>query len=447
MGKWTIGYYDDVLSSKIKSLVSGVIKRSKLEKTEPEINFERFVEELDIGDSFTTSLFDILVKELADRQSRSNMDDRKLIGERTAKSLRTITSSNRVYFSTTFPHLVAGRTRSHRPMYFTAPPEEIDLEDDDEEEIHAILDSDQPLRRQHDVLMETAGATGILPSFAARSLSPAPISSTDETSTYPRTWVPPRSYLTSGSSLARSTSLRRPTRSRTVDFNDFTSRRRSTIRNTAEPSGGVGSITTDSTTASDPRDRDSNSWVPTGATRRFFGLSRLRRSNPELNLWSDIPESEDGPTSGDNPTLPYIPSSSSSTSSSSSQGVILPPPHEPETSDERNVDPSTISTSVLPSHSSLSRLLPRLRRRGLRHTESSLSRQASPAETVVLPDDYDSSRRAPSPPEISDYGIEGFDPPQFGRGAFSDFGENEVGATYGTVEIAAYPTPGSTVDN
>lgn len=40
---------------------SGAIKRSKLDKTEPEINFERFVEELDAGDSFTTSIFDILV--------------------------------------------------------------------------------------------------------------------------------------------------------------------------------------------------------------------------------------------------------------------------------------------------------------------------------------------------------------------------------------------------
>lgn len=43
---------------------TGAIKRSKLEGSiaEPEINFERFVEQLDAGDSFTTSLVEILVK-------------------------------------------------------------------------------------------------------------------------------------------------------------------------------------------------------------------------------------------------------------------------------------------------------------------------------------------------------------------------------------------------
>lgn len=41
---------------------AGSIKRSKLEKTDPSIHYEAFVEELDTGDSFTTSLVDILVK-------------------------------------------------------------------------------------------------------------------------------------------------------------------------------------------------------------------------------------------------------------------------------------------------------------------------------------------------------------------------------------------------
>ncbi|KAJ3979319.1 hypothetical protein F5890DRAFT_1546954 [Lentinula detonsa] len=452
MGKWTTGYYDDVLGSKIKSLVSGAIIRSKLEKTEPEINFERFVEELDAGDSFTTSLFDILVKELADRQSRSNVDDRQLIGERTAKSLRMITSSNRVYFSTSFSHRTAARTRSHLPTYLTAPPEEIDW--DDEDELHALLNSDPASRRQHDVVTETAGATTALPSLATRSLSPGPIPSTDEVPTYSPTWVPSRSYPNSGSNLSRSSSLRRPTRSRTVDFNDFTSRRRSTIRNYTESGGGGGggsSASTDALTASDTRDRDNHSWVPIGSTRRFFGLSRIRRSNPELNLWSDLPESEDGLAGGGNTVLPYIPTSSSSTSTSSPHGIILPSPSE---TDGQNVDSSTTSASnrVLPR-------APRLRRGELRHLESSLSRQASPAETVVLPDDYGSSRRAPSPPEISGYVVESFDTHRFGLGALSsppiqegggNFGEREVGATFGIVETAAYPTPGSpgsTVDN
>ena len=45
------------------SLVStGALKRSKIEKSEPTITYEAFVEELDGGDSFTASLIDVLVK-------------------------------------------------------------------------------------------------------------------------------------------------------------------------------------------------------------------------------------------------------------------------------------------------------------------------------------------------------------------------------------------------
>lgn len=41
---------------------SGTIKRHRLEKIEPTISYEHFVEDLDGGDSFTTSLIEILVK-------------------------------------------------------------------------------------------------------------------------------------------------------------------------------------------------------------------------------------------------------------------------------------------------------------------------------------------------------------------------------------------------
>jgi hypothetical protein len=41
---------------------AGSIKRSQLEKKEPMINYEAFVEELETGDSFTATVFDILVK-------------------------------------------------------------------------------------------------------------------------------------------------------------------------------------------------------------------------------------------------------------------------------------------------------------------------------------------------------------------------------------------------
>jgi hypothetical protein len=76
----TAGYHDDVLGAKVKSLVyvfspfvarssnltcaprSGAIKRSKIEKVEPTISYEAFVQDLDGGDWFTTSLIEVLVK-------------------------------------------------------------------------------------------------------------------------------------------------------------------------------------------------------------------------------------------------------------------------------------------------------------------------------------------------------------------------------------------------
>ena len=76
----TVGYHDDVLGAKMKSLVyvlllflgqssrltfnlsAGALKRSKIEKIEPTITYEAFVEELDGGDSFTTTLIEVLVR-------------------------------------------------------------------------------------------------------------------------------------------------------------------------------------------------------------------------------------------------------------------------------------------------------------------------------------------------------------------------------------------------
>ncbi|KAJ3757768.1 hypothetical protein EV360DRAFT_83701 [Lentinula raphanica] len=449
MGKWTTGYCEDVLSSKIKSLVSGAIKRYRLEKFEPEINFERFAEELDVGDSFTTSLFDVLVKELADRQSRSNAHDRQLIAERTARSLRTITHSNRIYSS----HRSAGRSRSHIGAYFGAPPEEIDL--DEEDELHTLLE-ESTSRRQHDAIIDTTGITTVLPSYAIRSSSPAPITSTDEVSTRARPWIPPRSYLNSSSSLTRSSSLRRPTRSRTVDFNDFTSRRRSTTRSNNESTISAGSTVLPSTWAvSDSRERDTHPWPSSGSTRRFFSL-RARRPEHELNLWSDIPDSEDGLTSGDNPTPLYIPPSTTS-----SRELTLPPTPPPPRGYLESTD-TTTTTSSEHTNTSLDRL-PRYTRNSLRRLGYSLSRQPSPTDTVLLsPDEYEEAlRRAPSPPEMSEYSVRNFESSTFGLTARSNshipipgddgsVGESEVGATFSVVGAAAYPTPGSpgsTIDN
>ena len=76
----TPNYVDEVLHAKVSNMVyvvvsvefvtsstfscfhsSGAIRRVAVEK-EPSISYESFVDELDIGDSFTLSLVDILVK-------------------------------------------------------------------------------------------------------------------------------------------------------------------------------------------------------------------------------------------------------------------------------------------------------------------------------------------------------------------------------------------------
>jgi hypothetical protein len=70
---------------------SGAITRSKLEKTDPLITYENFVEELDAGDSFTTSVVDILVRVGVLLQSRTPFHGlpRKLQSDGIANQLQT----------------------------------------------------------------------------------------------------------------------------------------------------------------------------------------------------------------------------------------------------------------------------------------------------------------------------------------------------------------------
>ncbi|KAF5344837.1 hypothetical protein D9757_014093 [Collybiopsis confluens] len=389
MGQWTLTRYDEVLNSKIKSLVAGAMKRAKLEQAEPQISFKQFVEDLDVGDSFTTSLVDTLVKEMADRRTRPTEDDRRLVSEKTAKNLRTITGANRVYFTSRFRRL--SNSRGHLPMYLTTnSPEEMEM-DDDEEEFDSILDAEPTLSRvgaDSSVVTTGGSSTGI----RFRSTSPATLAVSDETSTAPfsRSWILPRSHVTSGHSLTRSSSIRRPTRSRTVDFNDFTSRRRSTIRNNTDTSGGTNA-------------ESSTSSVDSGV-----GTAH-RRADTDSHIWSDLPDD-------------FVPASLRRSD------VDNPP--DSEIAEER-------SSGGLDR--TISNRFPRLRRGGLRAPESLLSRQASPVETVV-PGDSD-SRRAPSPPEISEFVV--FDSPRFSSIPIQ---EPESGATFG-VEVTSYPTPETTFDN
>src|SRR5882762_8885951 len=98
----------------MSKISAGALKRSKIEKVEPTITYEAFVEDLDGGDSFTTSLIELLVRvslsshryqpklrlvhqELAERRTRQNTMDRRLIADHTAKSLRLLALPVHVY--------------------------------------------------------------------------------------------------------------------------------------------------------------------------------------------------------------------------------------------------------------------------------------------------------------------------------------------------------------
>ena len=65
----------------------GAVKRSKLEKAEPTISYETFVEDLDPGDSFTTSLIEILVK------VRVHLTSQIAVGRSSTRSVRRSSAS------------------------------------------------------------------------------------------------------------------------------------------------------------------------------------------------------------------------------------------------------------------------------------------------------------------------------------------------------------------
>ncbi|KAI0797006.1 hypothetical protein C8Q75DRAFT_742994 [Abortiporus biennis] len=247
MGKWTVEYHDDVLRNKLKSLIFGACKRAKLEKGEPSITYEAFVEDLDEGDAFTSTMIDLLVTELADRRTRPNPNDKQLISERTAKSLRMQAASLHIY---------RGRPSRQRRRFtseYSTAPDEIMTLTDEEEELEALANNGIEGINAGRNLYEA-----YLPSYhflegSSRTSEPSPLSAEPptaatpdvdrETVTSPRPVSPPlpighfrNSFWGTGgtgsTSLARQTTIRRPIRSRTIDFNDFTSRRRSVIRQT-----------------------------------------------------------------------------------------------------------------------------------------------------------------------------------------------------------------------
>ncbi|TRM67907.1 hypothetical protein BD626DRAFT_480160 [Schizophyllum amplum] len=299
MGKWTPEYYDDVLHAKMRSMITASIMRAKLDKSEPAISYEHFVEQLDSGDSFTASVMDMLVKEVADRNARPNQRDRRLIASHTAQTLNKLASPLRVYR----PRSAATARRSGNLATYLTRPHPQDFDEVDMDEFESTVDS---VAAQESARYSSSALHDSLP-WARRWQSPdgvepaAPVIS-DETTDIPRphNWRTQAPRLSLSSSLSRQSSTHRAPRLRTMDFRDFTSRRRSSLRETlgttregsTEPGNGEGSSANALPPLPPYMQRD-----PTAGERqqirRFFPFSRsLPLDGPSQDAPSDHWSSE-----------------------------------------------------------------------------------------------------------------------------------------------------------
>ncbi|KAF4575324.1 hypothetical protein EYR40_004933 [Pleurotus pulmonarius] len=411
MGKWSSEYHEVVLASKMGALVQGAIKRLKLEKQEPIISYENFIQDLDGGDSFTASMVEILVRELSDRRNRGTAADCRLIADKTAKNLRLLATPLRIYRDTTAGVRHHGRRNVHLTDYLSAPPEEMEMDDDDDE-FESMLDGVMEGSRMNSEMYEAIGGTHPWthpePRRLPRSYS-AVLARTDEPSQLPLPSLPSPPAMTSRPSASawsipvlspRQSSVRRPQRSRTGDFSDFTSRRRSITRE------AIGSRSDDPDFVDIPaHDTGHTSRSTQSAARRFFPFSRVRRNESSTTTasshspWNEL-EHELGfsmdyggaaePTPSSAAWL-SIPTPSASTSS------------QPDSADTETRDDDPGAT-------------PRLRRGGVRAPESLLGRHSSPI-TILNPVNVRISASQASENEVSEHLAE---------------------------DTATYPTPGST---
>ncbi|KIJ13269.1 hypothetical protein PAXINDRAFT_100737 [Paxillus involutus ATCC 200175] len=358
MGKWTTECYDDVLGIKMKSLVSGAIQRAKLEKVEPMISYETFVEDLDRGDSFTTSLIEVLVKEVAERGCRPNSADRGLIGDRTARSLRRLSSPASVYRERAPGRGTGGRRGVDLAEYLSQPPDELDMDEDDDElgPYSAFVPVVEGTRLNTD-LYEAYRSQHTPPgadSMSDRVLPPLVDASPPARSG--NVWpLPPTSGFLH-STLSRQPSLRRPARNRASDFSEFTAARRSSTRQIAQdedpPLRPDPSMPTPTEMPSSSSLRSSSDDHPAPRNpvqaRRFFPFGRARR-------FEIIPTPRPATSPSDDWFFP--PHSGWSERPGGAQG-------DEESNDERSQ-------------------APRLRRGGLRAPESMISPPLTPHELHV----------------------------------------------------------------
>ncbi|KZV94248.1 hypothetical protein EXIGLDRAFT_767310 [Exidia glandulosa HHB12029] len=266
MGKWSPDGIDNVLAGKFKTVVDSVNARIKLDMEHsatpppPSITYEQFVEDLDLGDSFTAVLFEALVKEMAERRVRTQQADKRMISRRTQKLLANLHDQTRVLRHE--PRL------SRQPTFYADPPIPGLDWDDDELLRHTLLDPDddddamdadvlesgsrraaelydtyysRPFRRHAPFFPRQSGTT------PSDSLAPS-TGNSDDVWSFERIFRNPdraaaatggplstaasaaSGNASSGAGVTRTNTIRRAARSRAVDFTDFAARRRQSTR-------------------------------------------------------------------------------------------------------------------------------------------------------------------------------------------------------------------------
>ncbi|KAI9068454.1 hypothetical protein FKP32DRAFT_1587656 [Trametes sanguinea] len=429
MGKWTLEHHDEVLRNKMKNMVQGAVKRMNTEKESSSISYEAFVEELDEGDSFTTGLIDVLVKEMAERRTRPNPIDRRLISERTAKALRMQAAPLHIYRG---PSSLSHRSRRGVPVL---PPRSYstfrDLlsESEGEDEYGTVISTSGPLegvRLNAELYDAYFPSTDDLPGSLSRRPDPlpppAPAGSTATNGPAwlmgPRSQSPPSArsiwptstgdmgQSSTRSFLSRQPSIRRPYQLRATDFDDFTARRRSAIRNNhtqeddvrAEPSAE----TTDRTSTPGGSHIVDSSAQDTTPYSPFMSWPRARsRSIPSRSSTAAArAQSRSGATQDPPATASgnRSPSSSQLWYSLTSTIQSAPPPQES----------TAVSVSTLPpvSRDGASDgerpqvVAPRLRRGGLRPPESLLTQQAADSASPPAASPQGEPAQNPTPTSV-----------------------------------------------
>jgi hypothetical protein len=330
---------------------------------------------------------------MAERRTRPTSADRRLIADRSAKSLRLLATPLRIYRDRSGGNGAPARRSVNLTEYLTSPSYEMDVEEDDDEFENVLgsaasaVEGARVNTEMYDAFGGSSQRWSSHPSLAVMRRTPAGHSTAVASAGSDDTQVMHDSPTTSSrsptftnrsgpwtlpstSSLFRHSSVRRPVRSRTVDFNEFTARRRPSIR----PSSAQDVPSLRTGAASDDPGRPISPWDPASvqepparpspSARRFFGLSRIRRHEANGTFLVSVATEPSAGIPDEMPSYlaiepsvagPWVTSPPSPSSSSHYQT------NEPGNGEDRAQE-----------------AVPRLRRGGLRAPESMLSRHASP---------------------------------------------------------------------